>query len=178
MSTWYILGFLCGLILSVGVVYLLFYVYKRVSTKNIEPSKVNQFDERQQRYRGMAYKYSYSTLCLYLVALGCVQAAMDKLPGDFLTLAFLGIVLSITVFALICIRHDAYLSIWEKPKQIIVLLVILAIFNIVIGLVIINNGTNVAFLDYHYINLICGLMLVIILIYFIIRQLSRSKDEE
>lgn len=178
MSTWHISGFILGLLFGLAVVAGVWHLYRRLSVKNSSPAVPDKFDERQQRYRGMAYKWGFYTLCFYLVALGCIEIVVHKLPGDFLTLSFLGIALSFTVFAFVCIRYDAYLKLWEKPKGVIAIFLLLAVFNISIGLVNINNGYNVVFLDYHYINLICGLMLVVILVYFIARNLSRSKDEE
>ncbi|MDO4542494.1 MAG: hypothetical protein Q4C00_06695, partial [Bacillota bacterium] len=107
----YFLGVAVG-ILSVAVVcFIVAKVVKKTSKDKDAPLLSLEFDERQLRVRSDAFKSAFLTLCFYLALVGLYNSVTGNLFGTFTVISFLGIFISLIVFAIICIRRDAYLSI-------------------------------------------------------------------
>ncbi len=178
MSVEYILGLALGIIVGIFVVWLLVSALKR---RDGGPVMSFDFDERQHLARGRAFKYAFLTLCGYNALLALFSAMWDgELPVSFL--CFGGIALSLTVFAVICIFTDAYLSLMEKPKTIVSIVALGCVLNLVIGIVnagvvyretgsIVNRGVGA-------VNLLCGVMLLVILIALGIKRGLDQRTEE
>lgn len=166
----YIIGLLAGLLVGVGVVALLFKL-RVVDTT---------FDERQERARGQAYKYGFWTLLACLMLYGISDEALgrwcDVLPGVMLCGAA-----AITVFAAVCIVKDAYLSLKEKPRTVMILFAVVALMNLGVGVPRLLDGSVVedGVLTSGAVNLICGAMVLVILaVYTANRLLARGEDGE
>lgn len=169
VSIMYICGFFVG-ILAVAVVSLIL--------KRKEIWGENSFDERQELARGKAYKAAFWVLILYICITSLLNAVFEFNWSDNFTWAMIGICLSASVFAVNCILNDAYLSLKEKPRNIIVLLVFAALSNFAVAIINIrqeNYFISNGMLSFHAVNLIVGFMLLVILIVFIIKLRIDSK---
>ncbi|MBE6996205.1 MAG: hypothetical protein E7429_05725 [Ruminococcaceae bacterium] len=164
------LGVLAGLAVGFAIVALLF------KKKVIDMT----FDERQELARGKAYQYGFFTLmgCLFFYGL------TDTFLGtwcDTLTGCTLCICVALTVFAVTCIRKDAYLSLKEKPAAVMTLFAIIAVVNLALGGVYIASGDLVqnGILTFRAVNPIIGSMaFLILLVYLVNYVLERGEGAE
>lgn len=137
------------------------------------------FDERQERARGVAFKYGFFTLMVCVAAYGMLDMTIgpwcDTIAGCALCIC-----IALTVFAVTCIRRDAYLSLSEKPKQIITLFTFLAVFNLGLGVMYILHGELMedGVLTFRVCNLLAGVMLLVILAVYLAKYLSDRGSEE
>ena len=167
-SVGYILGILVGVLVGVGVVALLF------KLKAVDLT----FDERQERARGQAYKYGFWTLvvCLFLYGFS------DQIFGrwcDVLAGAMLCIAAALMVFTSVCIVKDAYLSLKEKPRTIMILLTVVGSLNLAIGIMNWKNGRVVqdGILTFGAANGICGIMVLVILAVYVVNHLLAKRED-
>lgn len=164
------LGLLTGAAVGVVIVWLLF--KKRILN--------NTFDERQELARGKAFQYAYYTLLVAVFAYGLSTYIVGRWI-DLLTGLTLCMCISVAVFAIVCIRKNAYLSLKERPKQIMALFAVLSVFNLGIGLIYYMNGSLVedGVLSFRACNPLVGVLTVIVMIVYAAEQaLSRRESEE
>ena len=162
------LGLCAGLVVSIFLVALLF----RVKVLDMH------FDERQERARGVAFRYGFYTMTVCLLAYGfsdLVYHWCDALVGCVLCV-FAGI----AVLAVTAIRHDAYLGLYERPRQIMVLFAVVAIVNLSIGVIhLLDGGTVVnGVLTFRVVNLLAGILAAVILAAYTLRCLYQQETEE
>ena len=127
---YYILGFLAGLAAVALVRLLAGKRYKREHT----------YDERQMAARGVAYRLAYGTLVGYLM----LDALAQNLWGPWTETGvdlFLGIFLSVLVFILACIRHDAYFTLHQKPGTYLTLFAAVILAQIPNTVIHLKDGT-------------------------------------
>lgn len=147
------LGFIIGLLI---VVVILVAISRR---------RLNRYayDERQKLAQAKAYKWAFFVLLGYLLA----GSLFDLVTGirwcDLFTFSFLGVLLSVLIFAILCIATDAYMPFTENSKRTVWILCIIGGINTVIGAAnffvpgyVIENGI----LTYRCVNLLCGLLLL------------------
>ena len=91
------IGFIAGLMIGLVLVA----IFSKIA--NTDKKVKSEYDERQQRIRGKAYKYSFYTMIMYhafMIAL----AFMDiSIPVEPYVSEFLGIFLGCTVLGVYCI---------------------------------------------------------------------------
>ncbi len=167
-SVGYILGLLVGVLVSVGLIALLFKMKVMDMT----------FDERQERARGVAYKYGFFTLLGCLVVYGLSDQVLGRWC-DTLTGVMLCICVALTVFASVCITKDAYLSLKEKPRSVMTLFAVIALVNLLIGGVHLANGELVenGVLTGQAVNLIGGVTFLIIMVVCLVNYLMGKKED-
>ena len=172
MSMEYKLGLLCGAV--AGVLVGLLFVVLMKSRKVIDC----HFDERQERARGQAFKYAFFTLAALLLTYGFLDTIL-VLPMDTLTGVFLCFCLAMVVFAAVCIRKEAYLSLYEKPGKVMALFGGLAAFNIGIGAVYLLDGSMVreGVLTFRAVNPMVGVMLLLIMAFYAVHLTGRREEE-
>lgn len=162
-------GLLAGILVGLGMVALLF--KKKVLSM--------EFDERQERARGKAFQYGFITLMVSLYVYGVSEMALgrwcDSLAGTTLCISA-----GVCAVAVTCILKDAYLSLREKPRQVMTLFTLTAAVNLGIGGIYLWSGKLVedGILTYRAVNLILGLMVLVILVVYIVNFLLRDREEE
>ena len=162
MSMEYKMGIFCGALTGVlvGLLFVALMKHKKVIDCH--------FDERQELARGQAFKYSFFVLVAAVLCYGALDTIFG-LPCD-----------TLTVFAAVCIRKEAYLSLHEKPGKVMALFAGIAAFNISIGAVYLINGSMVenGVLTFRSTNLICGVMLLIIMGIYAVHLMGRKEETE
>ncbi len=163
-----VVGIAAGLLVGIGLVALLF--HKKVLDTH--------FDERQERARGKAYQYGFLTLLACLFAYGVSDLALgrwcDALAGVTICAAA-----GLGVFAVTCILKDAYLSLREKPRQVMALFALIAIVNLGLGAMYHSSGELVenGVLTFRAMNPILGFEVLVILVVYIINHLLRGRED-
>lgn len=177
----YGIGIACG-ILFTFIFVALFYrlVYKKEYRGKKGPFHEKEvYDERQLLARGSAYKAGFFSLLGYILCLTiCNEINQDK---SLLTTnaLLLGIILSVGIFAIVCIMKDAYMSLYENSKIVLILFFIIGLINVVgIGIPTLLADANPQEKSNGFINLASGTMILIVAIVFIIKSIHDKKDDE
>lgn len=180
-SAAYLMGLLCGIIFCVLFLALLKWVAGRLGGRIELKCREHAYDERQLLARGKAYRAAFLTLVAFLL-MASLLAEGFELP---LFMSFcgmwIGVCLSVAVFAVICIWKDAYMSLYENVRGVILLLSAIGILNIGTGMraiwekqPLLENGT----ISLKYTNLVVGALLCVILAVFCARVLYNKKESE
>ncbi len=180
MNIYYALGLICGVAVGLVFVALLVCLTRKMGGKIDLECKQGAYDERQLLARGVAYKYAFYTLMIGVVSISLLDTMGIKM---FMSLAgiMLVIFVSLAVFATICILKDAYMSLYENVKGVVIMFSAIAILNLAIaignlmdGMSFIENGV----LSVRCTNLIVGLLFIYILPVFIGRVIYNNKQLE
>lgn len=167
------LGVALGLItgIAVGLLLIVLLFRKRILDCT--------FDERQERARGVAFKYGFFTLMGAMLVYGLSELTFgrwcDAMAGACLCLAA-----GVLVFAVICIAKDAYLSLKEKPRYVMTLFTMISAANLVLGVIGLHGGElmDSGILTFRCTNLIVGIMTAVILVVYIVNFFLRQREEE
>ena len=166
-SVGYLFGLVVGVLVGVGIIALLF----KLKVMDLT------FDERQERARGQAYKYGFWTLLTCLLLYGFSDMVLGRWC-DVITGVMLCVAVAMVVFASVCIVKDAYLSLKEKPRQVMTLLTVISILNLGIGFMNWKHGQVVkdGVLTYSAVNGICGVMILTILVVYVVNYLLAKRE--
>ena len=173
MSTEERMGIVVGL--TVGLVIGLLFVALLFRKKVLDCT----FDERQERARGVAFKYGFFTLMISIYAYGASELAVGRWC-DAMTGSCLCVAAGLLVFAVTCILKDAYLSLRERPRRIMTLFVLLTVFNLGVGTEQAVKGKLVedGVLTFRVTNLVAGALTLVILLIYILNFLLGNRGEE
>lgn len=174
MSAAYMIGFGSGIII-VGVMFLLgALLYKK---KNPGPCK---YDERQELARGKAFKVGFFTLLFYNVIYGMATVVTEMEIFDTMAAMITGVFLSLGVFACNCIWNDAYMSLNEKPGSVCAVLGCMGGINFLCGIASVISGDMIenGQITFHFVNLMCGVVMLFLLVVFVIKQKKNKIEAE
>ena len=138
------------------------------------------YDERQNTSRGVGYKYAFFTLLIYNAVCGCIDMAIEIPWAEPLTVAIIGIALSVLVHVIYCIWNECYFSMNEEPKRVLIFFAIIAVINVIIAIMqgrageLIENGV----LTNQCANLIVAIMFGIIMIALAIKTALKKCEVE
>lgn len=137
------------------------------------------FDERQERARGVAFKYGFFALMFAVILYGLLDMTLGRWC-DAMAGGVLCICAGVLVFAVTCVVKDAYLSLREKPRYVMTLFAVMSAVNIVLGAVHILDGDMVedGVLTFRCTNLAVGIMTTVVLAVYIVNLLLSRRDEE
>ena len=152
INGWYMLGMLGGVVVGILVAVILTRLLR--GRWAFFCAKKN-YDERQYRARGKAFRDGFWTL------LGCeVLGALVIRWNDWALTAeitiLLGCFLGLTVFLVSCIFRDAYLGIHDRWGRWTVAMVVLGVLNLWLGLLPGLEGNEI-----HWLNFFCGLLCLV-----------------
>ncbi|MDE6625206.1 MAG: hypothetical protein K2K56_02415 [Lachnospiraceae bacterium] len=181
---YYYLGMVCGVVFTILFLVIMSWLIRKTGGKVSWGYRKDSYDERQQLARGEAYKYAFFTLMFYMT----VVSVISEFYGMPLFMSFcgiwIGVCLSITVFAVICILKDAYMSLYENAKGVMMLFSVVALMNIGVAVRIICEGRPMledgAF-SVDCVNLVVGIMFCVILAVFcgkVVYNRKSSEEEE
>lgn len=162
-----------GFIAVFVVIILIKYVLGR---KNYRFGGCN-YDERQLLARGKAYKYGYFSLllCTMLIAISDIKM-LFSVSGFFI-----GICISIFIFAIVCIKEDAYMSLTENAKGINLMFALIALINLASSVpalsdkkLLLDHGV----LSVRCMNLTCAILFTLILVVFNAKLIYDKKQEK
>lgn len=168
---YYALGTFCGILLAAAIFAVIVLVTKGSGSHSSVFSF--DFDERQQTARARAFKWAFITLAVYLVLDGIAEMALGRPWSDRLTGSTIGIILALTVFAVLCVKHDAYFALSEKPKSVLILVGAAAVMNVVAAVGNLLSGNPYiedGMLSIRVVNPVCAVMLLVVLAAVVIKR--------
>ena len=137
------------------------------------------FDERQQRARGTAYKYAFIATLVTAALYGGSELLLGRWC-DAMTGAALCFCAGGGVFASTCIVKGAYVSLREKPRQILITMIAAAGTNFLCGMGNLVRGGLVeeGVLTFRVTNLLLAVLCLVILAVYLIHGAGRDGEEE
>lgn len=195
-SIWYVLGLVAGIVIGIMAVALIAWLAKKAGGKVgvFCKDKEKTFDERQFLARGQAYKVGFFTLIFYVVIAAILDEIFDIHILMSLSGMWIGVCLSIAIFAIICILKDAYISLQENARGIMIMFGTVGIMNICCSLLpyfmhgeelietaqAVKNGNvyEYAKLSLRSLNLIAGILFLILIAVFAGKLWYDKKHED
>ncbi|MCR5358058.1 MAG: hypothetical protein K6E63_11725 [Lachnospiraceae bacterium] len=170
------IGFIAGLMVGLVIVVILYKV------ANTDRKIKSEYDERQEKIRGKAYKIAFYTMLLYQALLIGLSIGEVSLPFEPYIAEFIGIFLSCTVLGGYCIWHDVYWGLNNDHKRYYIIFgvcLFLNLFPIVVPALrgeFARNGISGA----PVLNILVMIMMAILLTELGIKHLidKNKKDEE
>ena len=174
----YIIGVVVGVLVGLGVVALVV-VLARKKWKG--SGGKCQYDERQMLARGKAFQAGFFTILIYEALYAMVDVAGFKWCANVTGIMF-GVMLGITVFAIVALSKDAYMSMNDQPAYWMVIWCAVIVINVACGVGQVLEGELIrdGLLTERWMNWMCAGMFTAILIAQLRhnRKLKREELEE
>ncbi len=174
MSSSYVLGVLAGAVVAIAIVVLVVLLIKKVGNTNGKFKA--EYDERQNAARGKAFGYAFYAM---LIAVGIELVYHVSCPTGFLTLNPMyfdisALMLGLLVYASVSVWKNAYIGINQTFKRSAVLLLLIAVFNLVIGYINLRSAGGPS----GFVNILFGILIIVICIEMAIKQHLDSKHAD
>ncbi len=170
------IGFAVGLMVGLILVVILFKI------ANTDKKIKSEYDERQQRIRGRAYKYAFYTMVIYQVLMIGMAIGGITLPIETYVSEFFGIFLGATVLGGYCVWHDVYWGLNNDKKRYFIIFTVCLLLNLLPVLMPAISGefTRNGISGAPMLNIIVIIMMAILLIEMGIKHFVDKKkvDEE
>ena len=158
-------GIVVGLILAVALILI----------SNNNRKFKSEYDERQLKVRGDAYRYAFYTVVVWEVILFVMAFGEFTLPVPEYVLHFAGILAGVLVLSGYCIWRDAYWGLNNNRKRYGIILVIAGLLNAIplFGALTPSEG-----FDFPYVNLLTCVMLVVTGVELLLKHLLDKRAEK
>ncbi|SDA43992.1 hypothetical protein SAMN02910368_00504 [Lachnospiraceae bacterium G11] len=169
-----VVGALFGLIFG-GFLAALLMVLGTRDDKNVP-----KYDERQIAEQGKAYKYGFFTALMMLALVACSGLLQIEIPMEQSMLCTFVVVVMVAVMATPLIMKDAYFSLRENKRFLIIVVGILGLVNLAIGVGAIASGRIMADGKVSFMggaNLAAAALLIYIEIAIIIKSIIDKKED-
>lgn len=174
----YVIGLIVGVLVVLAVVALVVMICRKKGSMRFGKC---EYDERQMLARGKAFRAGFFTILIYEAVYAMVDVAGIKWCAN-VTGIMLGLMLGITVFAIVAISKDAYMSMNERPTGWMIIWCVVIGLNLVCGLRQALEGELIrdGMLTEEWMNWMCAGMFIAILISQLVhnRKLKREELEE
>ena len=169
------MGMAAGIMVGLLVVGILLFFKKKGGRKKCE------FDERQELIRGKGFKIGFFSMVICNTIVGCYSMAVEKPMVDMFTSSVFSILIGGGVFAVYCIWKDAYFSLNENRKKMLILFAGIAICNFSVLIPEYASGDSVLMedgvLQPGAINIMCGILYVVIFVTFLAKEIVERKEK-
>lgn len=158
------IGILIGLILAVALILI----------ANNNRKFKTQYDERQLRVRGDAYRYAFYSVIICEVILLILAIGEITLPIPEYVLHFGGILIGCLVLSGYCIWKDAYWGLNNNRKRYGIILVVAGLLNALPLFMVLSRGSGS---DFPYVNLLTCIMLLTVGIELLLKHFLDKRAE-
>ena len=158
------IGILIGLILAVALILI----------ANNNRKFKTEYDERQLRVRGDAYRYAFYSVIICEVILLILAIGEFTLPIPEYVLHFGGILIGCLVLSGYCIWKDAYWGLNNNRKRYGIILVVAGLLNALPLYMALSTGSVS---DFPYVNLLTCIMLLVVGIELLLKHFLDQHSE-
>lgn len=167
-------------IIAVGSFFLIYLILfaiglklrRKVYGQNME------YDERQERVRGLAYKRGFYTLIYGIMINGFAKEILDVEWATPMTELVLFMSIAIVVVSGTCIFQDAYFAPFAKGKNMIFTTIIIGVMNLFIGVrKVLDHQSLDEFQRFSNIQLILGILLISIPVMAYIHEILQERGD-
>ena len=117
-----------------------------------------EYDERQLKVRGDAYRYGFYSIVIYEVIVFVVEFGGFTLPVESYVVHFAGVILGVLVLSGFCIWKDAYWGLNNNRRRYGIILVVAGLLNIFPVVMALREGGSD---DFPWVNLLTTVMLLV-----------------
>ena len=167
---YYLLGVVVGVIFALGVFFISLYLHKK------KHPNTGKYDERQMLGRGKAFQAGFFTL-LIVGGICNIWDFVSPLPGGSFLWNIGALLLGVTVFAVTAIHFDAYVGMYDSPRQFLTMGACFIFVMVTIGL---NNlhshrpeGRIIGITNFGV-----GIVWIIIVIALLLHRRKAQKEDE
>ena len=154
----------------VGLIVALFLIKLANSNRKVK----SEYDERQLRVRGDAYRYAFYTVVIWEAVLIVLAYGDFHLPVPDLALHFAGIVAGGLVLSTVCIWKDAYWGLNNNRKRYGIILVVAGLLNALPLYMALSAGSES---DFPYVNMLTCIMLLVVGIELLLKHFLDQRAE-
>ena len=158
------IGILIGLILALAL----------IPIANNNRKVRSEYDERQLRVRGDAYRYAYYSMIICEVILLILSIGEVTLPVPDYVLHFGGILIGCLVLCTYCIWKDAYWGLNNNRRRYGIILVVAGLLN---AIPLFGAVSHKSTLDFPYVNLLTCVMLLVVGAELLLKQFLDRRAE-
>lgn len=159
---------------AVGIIIGLIIAFALILIANNNRKVKTQYDERQLRVRGDAYRYAFYTVVIYDVILFVVEIGGFALPLEGYVLHFAGILLGVLVLSGYCIWKDAYWGLNNNRKRYGIILVVAGLLNALPVVMTLVAGDGDSF---PWVNLLTTVMLLVVGVELLAKHILEKRAE-
>ena len=162
---------------AVGIVIGLIVAIALILIANNNRKFKTEYDERQLKVRGDAYRYAFYTVMIWEVILFVLAIGEFTLPLPDYVLHFAGLMVGIMVLSGYCIWRDAYWGLNNNRKRYGIILVVAGLLNAIPLFGVLKNSEDEPF---PYVNLLVCVMLLVVGVELLVKHLldKRAEDAE
>ena len=160
--------------LAVGILVGLIIAAVLIVIANKNRKFKTEYDERQLKVRGDAYRYAFYTVVIWEAVLLILAIGEFSFPVSAYILHYAGILAGVLVLSGYCIWKDAYWGLNNNRKRYGIILVIAGLLN---ALPLISLLTSPQNSDFPYINVLTCVMLVAVGIELLIKHMIDKRAE-
>ena len=158
-------GILIGLIIAVALILI----------ANNNRKFKTEYDERQLRVRGDAYRYAFYSVVIYEVIVFIIEIGGFHLPIENYVIHFAGIILGVLVLSTYCIWKDAYWGLNNNRRRYGIILVVAGLLNAFPVVMALRSGSEDSF---PQVNLLTTVMLLAVGAELLIKHLMEKRAEQ
>ena len=168
-------------IIMLTIFVCLFIVLGLVFAKSFhkDSSATPKFDERQMAVRGRGYMFAFYIIILVMCLMPVVMTdEIQTFLGDLIY--FIPLCVGLPVHVMYCVWKNAYVELNLNVKSWVVLMIFIGIFNLILGVSRIIDGTIIedGVLQANAINLYLGILVFVILIELLIKNAIDRKEAD
>lgn len=167
------LGFGCGILVGLLLVYFLLKWTKKDGTRKCK------YDERQELIRGRGFKYGFFTMIICNFLYASVDVIMDRRMIDSYAGMFICILVGMLVHISYCIWNGGYFALNENPKKVLIAFIAIALLNFGIFAMNLAHGEVMqnGMLTFRVANLFCGIMFLAIFAILLAKKMHDKGEE-
>ncbi len=156
---------------------LLFIIALAILLGSLKNSK--DYDERQIMERGKAYSLGFFTIMISIF-LAIAVDILELLPVQGYVLSAAAIFPGLMVFLAYSIWHEAYFSLKDKTRGLLILFGIIGIVNLILAIAAVRDGRMFenGKLGLPILNAACAVMFIEVFMVVLIKKLSISKETD
>ena len=133
-----------------------------------------EYDERQQKVRGDAYRYAFYTVIICEVILFILAFGEISLPVPAYVLHLAGMIAGVLVLSGYCIWKDAYWGLNNNRRRYGIILLAAAVLNAIPLLGVFKHTED---FEFPYVNLIACIMLLVTGVELLVKQMLDKRAE-
>ena len=160
--------------IAVGILIGLILAFALILISNNNRKVRTEYDERQLRVRGDAYRYAFYSVIICEVILLILGFGEITLPVPEYVLHFGGILIGCLVLCTYCIWKDAYWGLNNNRRRYGIILVVAGLLNAIPLYGALSHHTT---LDFPYVNLLTCVMLLVVGVELLLKHFLDLRAE-
>ena len=160
--------------LTVGILIGLVLAFALILISNNNRKVRTEYDERQLRVRGDAYRYAFYSVIICEVILLILEFGEVVLPIPAYVLHFGGILIGVLVLCTYCIWKDAYWGLNNNRRRYGIILIVAGLLN---AFPLCGALSHRSTLDFPYVNLLTCIMLLVVGVELLLKHFLDLRAE-